>query len=207
MITESDKIRAQAYTEIEGTLRPTVGRRMAPENPGLADYIDDLRLELEVAAHISAELDPEVRARIYGDWRSRCIKLLATQPEQVGGGTKNAEGPKFEVPYTGKVETMELREKVVDTVLATIRERGKIYGDPALSHHNIGLSWTGLIQQHYGMKLDHPLPDWLVELMLVAFKVHRAARVYHSDNYVDARAYLKFAEEDQRKAAGGEVGK
>lgn len=87
----------------------------------------------------------------------------------------------------------------VDQVLATIRERGKIYGEPALSHHNIGLSWTGLIQQHYGIRLDHPLPAWLVELMLVAFKVHRAARVFHADNYVDAKAYLKFAEEDQQK--------
>ena len=81
----------------------------------------------------------------------------------------------------------------------TIAERGKIYGDPSLSHQNIGLSWTGLIQQHYGIKLDHPLPDWMVELMMVAFKVHRAARVYHADNYVDAKAYLKFAEEDQSK--------
>jgi hypothetical protein len=87
----------------------------------------------------------------------------------------------------------------VDQVLATIRERGKVYGEPSLSHHNIGLSWTGLIQQHYGIRLDHPLPAWLVELMLVAFKVHRAARVFHADNYVDAKAYLKFAEEDQQK--------
>lgn len=87
----------------------------------------------------------------------------------------------------------------VDQVLATIKERGKIYGDPALSHHNIGLSWTGLIQQHYGVRLDHPLPAWLVELMMVAFKVHRASRVFHADNYVDAKAYLRFAEEDQEK--------
>jgi hypothetical protein len=87
----------------------------------------------------------------------------------------------------------------VDQVLATIKERGKIYGDPALSHHNIGLTWTGLIQQHYGIRLDHPLPAWLVELMMVAFKVHRSARVFHADNYVDAKAYLKFAEEDQEK--------
>lgn len=91
------------------------------------------------------------------------------------------------------------REECVDQVLATIKERGKIYGDPALSHHNIGLSWTGLIQQHYGIRLDHPLPAWLVELMMVAFKVHRASRVFHADNYVDAKAYLRFAEEDQEK--------
>jgi hypothetical protein len=86
--------------------------------------------------------------------------------------------------------------KLVDQ---TIKERGKIYGDPKLSHENIGLSWTGLIQQHYGLRLDHPLPDWLVELMMVQFKVHRAARVYHADNYLDARAYLSFAEQDQKQ--------
>lgn len=84
-----------------------------------------------------------------------------------------------------------------DIVTATIAERGKIYGDPRESHANIGLSWTGLIQQHYGIKLDHPLPPSLVAQMMVAFKMQRAARVYHADNYVDAHAYTQFAEEFQ----------
>ena len=82
-------------------------------------------------------------------------------------------------------------------VAKTIKERGKIYGDPSLSHENIGLAWTGMIQQHYGIKLDHPLPDWVVELMMVQFKLQRSARVYHPDNFVDAKAYLQFAEKDQ----------
>lgn len=87
-------------------------------------------------------------------------------------------------------------ETVVDQ---TIEERGKVYGEPHLSHENIGLAWTGLIQQHYGIRLDHPLPSWLVELMMTSFKVHRAARVYHPDNYVDMAAYAKFAEHGQSK--------
>jgi len=58
-----------------------------------------------------------------------------------------------------------------------------------------------MIQQHYGIRLDHPLPDWLVELMMVQFKCQRSARVYHGDNYVDARAYLQFAEQDQQTEA------
>jgi hypothetical protein len=82
---------------------------------------------------------------------------------------------------------------------ATIAERGKVYGDPRLSHENIGLSWTGLLQQHYGVRFDHAIPDYLVELMMVAFKVHRATRVYHADNYVDMAAYAKFAEADQKR--------
>ena len=85
-----------------------------------------------------------------------------------------------------------------ELVSKTIAERGKIYGDPRLSHENIGLSWTAAIQQHYGIKLAHPLPDWLVELMMVQFKVQRACRVFHADNYIDARAYLQFAEKDQQ---------
>lgn len=86
-----------------------------------------------------------------------------------------------------------------DIVSTTIAERGKVYGDPSLSHENVGLSWTGIIQQHYGIRLAHPMPDYLVELLMVAFKTHRAARVYHPDNYVDLAAYAKFAEADQKR--------
>ena len=86
-------------------------------------------------------------------------------------------------------------------VSKTVEERGLIYGEPELSHENIGLAWTGLLQQHYGLRLDHPLPAWLVELMMAAFKIHRAARVFHEDNYMDLEAYaLRFAKEHQRKA-------
>lgn len=85
------------------------------------------------------------------------------------------------------------------TVDKTITERGKVYGDPYQSHQNIGLAWTGLIQQHYGIKLDHPLPASLVAQMMVQFKMQRSARVFHADNYIDAHAYTKFAEEFQQK--------
>lgn len=86
---------------------------------------------------------------------------------------------------------------MTDTVTATIQQRGTIYGEPHHSHRNIGLAWTGLIQQHYGITLDHPLPDFLVELMMTSFKVHRSARVYHPDNFVDLAAYARFAEHAQ----------
>ena len=78
-------------------------------------------------------------------------------------------------------------------------ERGKVYGDPQLSHENIGLSWTALIQQCYGIRLDHPIPSFLVSQMLVVFKMQRAARVFHQDNYDDARNYLEFAEKGQKQ--------
>lgn len=82
---------------------------------------------------------------------------------------------------------------------AVMTERGKVYGEPHLSHENIGLTWTGLIQQHYGIRLEHPMPSWLVEMMMAAFKIHRSARVYHADNFLDCRAYLAFAEHSQSK--------
>lgn len=85
----------------------------------------------------------------------------------------------------------------MDIVQQTIDERGKIYGEPHLSHENIGLAWTGLLQQHYGVRLHHPIPAYLVELMMSSFKVHRSARVYHPDNYVDLKAYASFAEHAQ----------
>ncbi len=94
-----------------------------------------------------------------------------------------------------------------EVVAQTIAQRGKVYGDPSLSHENIGLSWTGLIQQHYGIRLDHPLPGWLVELMMVNFKTHRASRVFHEDNYVDAAAYLGFAEADQKQDPKAQIPK
>ena len=89
-----------------------------------------------------------------------------------------------------------------DLVAATIAERGKVYGAPHESHVNIGLSWTGLIQQHYGIKLDHPLPASVVELMMALLKAHRSARVYRQDNFVDFHAYADFAEESQQIESG-----
>jgi hypothetical protein len=76
-------------------------------------------------------------------------------------------------------------------------ERGQVYGEPHHSHKNIGLAWTALIQQHYGITLDHPIPHWLVELMMVQFKTQRAARVFHRDNYDDLANYAEFARHGQ----------
>lgn len=77
-------------------------------------------------------------------------------------------------------------------------ERGKVYGDPKLSHTNIGLSWTALIQQHYGVTLDHPIPPELVALMMTTFKCQRSARVFKQDNYDDVHVYASFAERFQK---------
>jgi hypothetical protein len=85
------------------------------------------------------------------------------------------------------------------TVDEVVNERGKVYGDPYQSHKNIGLSWTALIQQHYGIDLDHPIPPALVAQLMVVFKMNRSAVVFKADNYIDAAAYAGFAEDFQQR--------
>ena len=85
-----------------------------------------------------------------------------------------------------------------DKVSAIIEERGKVYGDPETGFTNIGLHFTAMVQQHFGITLDHAIPNWLVAEMMVVFKMHRAARGYHEDSILDGKAYLKFAEDFQK---------
>jgi hypothetical protein len=77
-------------------------------------------------------------------------------------------------------------------------ERGKVYGSPRSSHANIGLSWSAILQQHYGITLDHPIPDFVVALMMTTFKCQRSARVFKEDNYDDGAVYLGFAKRFQQ---------
>lgn len=93
---------------------------------------------------------------------------------------------------------MSKKKKIDSNIVdATIAERGRTYGDPYDSHCNIGLAWTGLIQQHYGIRLAHPIPAHVVALMMVQFKASRSSlntARHHADNYVDMHAYAKFAD-------------
>ena len=78
-------------------------------------------------------------------------------------------------------------------------ERGKVYGDPFLSHTNIGLCWTGLIQQHYGITLPYPIPGSLAAQMLVGFKNQRSVRVLKKDNNDDLQVYQSFSVDFQKR--------
>lgn len=82
---------------------------------------------------------------------------------------------------------------MTDNLHKLAEERGKVYGDPLQSHTNIGHSWTGLIQQHYGIELNHPIPPELVALMMVTFKAQRSCRAFKPDNYDDLAVYAEFA--------------
>lgn len=84
-----------------------------------------------------------------------------------------------------------------DIVSRVVKSRSRVYGEPHLSHENIGLCWTAAIQQHFGIRLPGPIPAHVVEMMMAQFKIQRAMRVFHEDNFVDCQAYLRFAQHGQ----------
>ena len=78
---------------------------------------------------------------------------------------------------------------------ATFDNRSSLYGPGTEGHTNLGLEWTGIIQNHYGIKLEHPLPPDVVLIMMAVSKCNRAVRTvgYHADNYIDGKIYLEMA--------------
>jgi hypothetical protein len=87
---------------------------------------------------------------------------------------------------------------------AVRRERGRLYGDHVRGHGNLGLMWTGLLQNHYGIVLPHPIPAHLAEAMMVCNKLNRiAVSPQHEDNYTDAVAYVQMAEEAYERESDG----
>jgi hypothetical protein len=74
-------------------------------------------------------------------------------------------------------------------------QRSSVYAtDWLTAHTNLGLLWTSLLQTHYNLELEHPIPADLTCLMMAALKLGRAS--YSSllpDNYLDAVVYTWFA--------------
>jgi hypothetical protein len=75
-----------------------------------------------------------------------------------------------------------------------IAEREKMYGDAFQCHTNIGQVWAGILGNWQGVHVDD-IPADVVALMLAGMKLVRSTRVYHEDNYLDARNYVNFAEQ------------
>lgn len=81
-------------------------------------------------------------------------------------------------------------------------DRQAVYGDPRENHRGIAQAWAGLLQPHAeAIKAGDPIPEWTVALMMAAMKLNRMRRVFHEDNFDDARVYLGFVEQWQK---GGE---
>lgn len=76
-------------------------------------------------------------------------------------------------------------------------ERSKTYGGCKPNHDNLGLVFTGILQQHYQIEMPHPLPGHVVALMMAALKATRASNPFgfNADNYLDGKAYFAIAEE------------
>lgn len=77
------------------------------------------------------------------------------------------------------------------------QDREKQYGQSSADNHrNLGLAWTALIQQHYGIQLDHPIPASLAATMNAAQKSQRQARnPEKTDTLADLRNYATIAHE------------
>ncbi len=91
-------------------------------------------------------------------------------------------------------------------------DRGKIYGDPFLSHQAIGLAWEGILRNRNheiarflnenrqniienNDATGNLFPADVVALFLAAFKTIRASRPeLHEDSYDDNHIYLDFSE-------------
>lgn len=73
-------------------------------------------------------------------------------------------------------------------------QRQETYGPFDQCHRNLGLAFTALIQNHYHITLEHPIPGFLAALMLAAMKQVRATNTFHGDNYDDLLNYAQFAE-------------
>jgi Domain of unknown function (DUF6378) len=98
----------------------------------------------------------------------------------------------------------------IDPLKFLEEDRGKIYGDPFLSHQAIGLAWEGVFRNRYhgftfeanpvaigdrDFGIGKVFPASLVAEMLAAFKIVRLARpVYHKDSGDDAKVYVDFSQ-------------
>lgn len=81
-----------------------------------------------------------------------------------------------------------------------IADRGQFHGKET-EHQisgfvNLGLAWTAILQDHFKIQLDHPIPGHVVALMMVSLKCNRAARPFkiNPDDYEDIGGYCKLAQ-------------
>ena len=88
-----------------------------------------------------------------------------------------------------------------------VAERNALYGDATKGHANLGLCWSGILQNHYGIRLSHPIPASVVLLMLSANKINRAVLPTSGklDDFVDMRNYARLSEEALKKERENEA--
>lgn len=83
--------------------------------------------------------------------------------------------------------------------------RESIHGNFSDGHTRLGRTWAALLSEYLQTDVAD-LPPHIVELMLVALKLHRACRPFgrNEDDYVDGLNYLGFAAHDSRRLTHGQ---
>jgi hypothetical protein len=75
-------------------------------------------------------------------------------------------------------------------------QRTKDYkSDGVTNLRDIGLIWTGILQEFFHTELPVVIPTHIVAVMMAAVKLSRiAGGVYKDDNYIDAIVYLEISQ-------------
>lgn len=83
----------------------------------------------------------------------------------------------------------------LETLQKLREDRGAVYGDIKINHKTIGKMVTGLLENHYQMKLPHDVPGHIVALIMVMVKANRAAAPFkfNNDTYDDGMNYFDIA--------------
>lgn len=108
-----------------------------------------------------------------------------------------AESPVIEEQKPGDRTLLDIRQ-TFNRILLIQEERGaehlNNYGPSTENHRNLGEVWTAMIQHHYGIRMEHPLPASVVLLMMVALKAIRGCRGgYLEDTFDDLTSYNELA--------------
>lgn len=84
---------------------------------------------------------------------------------------------------------------------AIVDERQSDYGDPYECHLAIAHAWSGIVNQVLNRDGGRAVSfgAYEVALMLAAMKIVRLAHAYKPDTAIDAKVYLKFADEFKRQ--------
>lgn len=85
------------------------------------------------------------------------------------------------------------------------KEREKRYGGKTtFNHENLGIIWTGILQNYFRIKLPAIIPAHIVLLMFSASKINRAVSevgIPDNDNYDDGKIYLELAKNAKKEKA------
>lgn len=141
-------------------------------------------------------------------WWMERYKRLKLENRELSNSLRWQEHYKGKYPAAHKIEKLLSKSELKDSVQIPeeiqleewerqiLHSRNEMYGDGVDGHTNLGLMWTGLLQNYYGMQLPRPIPSHLVLLMMAQNKANRAAlpvQVPRVDDYADLRNYTRIA--------------